>query len=76
MQYRASKKLPVKKEKKKKVNYRLLSGFLVTFTTAFTIVGKVSFDMPWCTHKGKLALTLRPGRLFGISLPFLGGVYP
>ena len=34
----------------KKVNYRLLSGFLVTFTTTITIDGKVSFAMP-CTPR-------------------------
>ena len=34
-----------------KVNYRFLSGFLVTFTTAIAIVGKDSFAMPWLQPK-------------------------
>ena len=46
--------MPVKMYGNKKLTidcyYRLLSGFLVTFTTAITITEKVSFAMPWQAH--------------------------
>ena len=51
LQYGAHQKAANKKRRKKKFTidcyYWLISRFIVTFTTAMTIVEEVSFAMPW-----------------------------
>jgi hypothetical protein len=54
LQERAKQKAEIKKRREQKLftidcYYRLLSGFLVAFTTTITIVEKVSFAIPWHT---------------------------